>query len=248
MSKHWPITTFVTQTLAKNAAGLDKSGFDVKFTVDGHTHNEERLKGDSGRRKLKRALRAAWPEYQSNDHATTDMAKVFANIFGEWNRSNRPATTLLVLTDGVWSKTDLNTLNETILGIARSDKRHAGSRHFSIQFIRFGDGALERARLQWLDDHLCAENNLRDIIDHCSWRCEVDKMFKGSIEGYLDEQDSVEQPMLYDYEKLVALFNAFNGGRDSTLSPNGALFRSSSRGSNRSSFSMPHGDVSGDKR
>lgn len=232
--------TFVAQTLAKNAAGLDRSGFDVKFTVDGNTHNEQCLKGDLGRTKLKKALRAAWPEYKPNDHATTDMAKVLNTIFDEWRRAGQPATTLLVLTDGVWSNTNSDTLNNTILDIARLDQRHAGNRHFSIQFIRFGEAASEIARLQTLDDRLCADNNLRDIIDHCSWRAEVDKMFKGSIEGYLDEQDSVEEPMLYDYDKLVALFNAFNSGKDGTLSPTSSLFRTPSRGSNRSSVSMSH--------
>jgi hypothetical protein len=46
MSKHWPIVTFVAETLAKNAAGLDKSGIDIKFTVDGSRHNKNDLKGD----------------------------------------------------------------------------------------------------------------------------------------------------------------------------------------------------------
>jgi len=240
MAKHWPIVTFVAQTLAKNAAGLDKSGFDVKFTVDGNTHNEKCLKADLGRTKLKKALSAAWPEYKPNNHATTDMAKVLDTIFDEWSRAGQPATTLLVLTDGVWSKTNPDALNNTILNIARRDQRNTGKRHFSIQFIRFGEGASEKARLQTLDDRLCADNNLRDIIDHCSWRAEVTKIFIGSIEGSLDEKDSVEEPILYDYDKLVDLFDAFNSGKEGALSPTSTLFRTPSRGSNRSSVSMSH--------
>ena len=251
MSKHWPIVTFVAQTLALNAANLDKSGFDLKFTVDGHRHNDERLKGDSGRRTLKKALREAWPEYKPNKHATTDMAQVFENIFGDWNRAGSPATTLLVLTDAVWSKTILDTLNKTILDIARLDQRRAGYRHFSIQFIRFGDEGDMKARLQWLDDCLCADYNLRDIIDHCSWRGTVEKMLKGSIEGYADEQDPDEEPLSYDYDKLVDLFDAFNRGKEGALSPTGTLVRTPSRASNRFSFTShaeSHAETRTDRR
>ncbi|KAG9195926.1 hypothetical protein G6011_01047 [Alternaria panax] len=241
MSAHWPIVTFVAQTLAKKAAGLDKSGFDLKFTVDGHIHNKKNLKGDSGRNKLKRALKATWPEYKPSSHVTTDMTRVFADVFQEWRREDQPATTLFVLTDGVWSNTDLDALNSIILDIARQDQLHAGNRHFSIQFIRFGDDDPGKARLQWLDDGLCVGNDLRDIIDHCSWRAEVDKMFKGSIESYLDEQDSDEKPILYDYKKLVELFNAFNKGENTAmLSPTSTVFRSSSRASQHSSASRPN--------
>jgi hypothetical protein len=138
----------------------------------------------------------------------------------------------------VWSKTEAAALHKTILDIARQDQRHAGNRHFSIQFIRFGDGETEKARLQWLDDGLCAENSLRDIIDHCSWRTTVDKMFKGSIEGFHDQKDSDELPITYDYDQLVALFQAFNEGNGSLLSPSQpqpTLSRSSSRSSTSTS-------------
>jgi len=60
------------------------------------------------------------------------------------------------------------------------------------------------------------------------------------IEGSLDEKDSVEEPMLYDYDKLVDLFNAFNSGKEGALSPTSTLFRAPSRGSNRSSVSMSY--------
>ena len=242
MAKHWPIVTFVAQTLAKNAAGLDRSGFDVKFTVDGHAHNEDHVKGDAGRGRLQKALRKAWPEYKPANHATTDMAKVFRDVYHEWDRVGQPATTLLVLTDGVWSETDLRTLNMTILDIARRDQRNAGNRYFSIQFIRFGDEAAEKARLQWLEDHLCAENNLRDIVDHCSWRSTVDKMLKGSIEGYWDYQEPEEPPILYDYDDLVGLFNAFNRGYDGESGHLKRLSQTPLRGSIRSSVSTSRAD------
>jgi hypothetical protein len=238
MAKHWPIVTFVAETLAKNAAGLDKSGIDVKFTVDGHRHDKERLRGDAGRKALKEALRAAWPEHPPNDNALTDMAKTFANIFEEWKRNNKRATTLLVLTDAVWSKTEPAALHKTVINIAGEDQVHAGSRHFSIQFIRFGDEEMEKTRLQWLDDGLCTENNLRDIIDHCSWRATVDKMFRGSIELWHDQKNSDEPPVMYDYRQLGELFQAFNESGSGLLSPTQpGLQRTLSRSSSRSSTS-----------
>jgi hypothetical protein len=239
MAEHWPIVTFVAETLARNAAGLDKSGIDVKFTVDGHIHDQERLKGDTGRKALKTVLKAAWPEHPPNDNALTDMARIFADILKE--RNGKRATTLLILTDAVWSKTEPARLHKTILDIAGQDQVHAGSRHFSIQFIRFGDEDMEKARLQWLDDGLCSENNLRDIIDHCSWRATVDKMFRGSIELWHDQKNSDEPPVMYDYRQLGELFQAFNerngGGLLSPTQPGPqrTLSRSSSRSSTSSS-------------
>jgi hypothetical protein len=232
MAEHWPIVTFVAETLAKNAAGLDKSGIDVRFTVDGYRHDKERLKGDAGRSTLRKALKSAWPEHPPNDNALTDMARIFANILQEWKCNGKRATTLLVLTDAVWSKTEATALHNTILDIAKQDQVHAGSRHFSIQFIRFGDEELEKSRLQWLDDGLCMKNNLRDIIDHCSWRATVDKMFRGSIELWHDQKNSDDPPVMYNYRQLGELFQEFN---ERLLSPTQPGLLSISRSSSRSS-------------
>ena len=152
---------FVAETLAKNAAGLDKSGIDLRFTVDGHTHDKNNVKGDMGRKSLKSSLNKAWPDNANNNNSLTDMAYIFTKIFNEWKSNGQPATTLLVLTDGVWSKTETQALNQIILDLARHDQHHAGNRHFSIQFIRFGDTPFTKERLQWLDDELCRLSNLR---------------------------------------------------------------------------------------
>lgn len=157
---------FVAETLAKNAAGLDKDGIDLMFTVDGHTHDKGELKGDPGRKALNKALHAAWPENTTNDDSLTDMRRTLAEVVKKWNRNKRRATTLLVLTDGVWSKTDQSALDATILDIARQEQHHAGNRHFSIQFIRFGDHENEKTKLQWLDDNLCSQHSLRCVQQH----------------------------------------------------------------------------------
>lgn len=234
MFDHWPILIFVVETLAMNAAGIDKSGIDLRFTVEGSRHNANDIVGDNGRRVLKEKLRAAWPEHKPKPNATTDMTAILESIYKEWRRNHQPATTLYVFTDGKWSTESLPALrlvaknphsphdiilnppplHKAIMAIAEQDRQRTGNRHFSIQFIRFGDSPPDTEHLQWLDDHLCESHKYRDIIDHCSWRATVDKIFKGSIEGFLDEKDTNEPPVQYDYKQLMERFDRFNRGEE----------------------------------
>ncbi|KAJ6191813.1 hypothetical protein J3E72DRAFT_389949 [Bipolaris maydis] len=118
-------------------------------------------------------------------------------------------------------------LHKAIMAFAEQDRQQTGNRHFSIQFIRFGDNAPDTEHLQWLDDHLCESHKYRDIIDHCSWRATVDKIFKGSIEGFLDEKDTKEPPVLYNYKQLVETFDRFNRGEeDGPVEPHNATLSS----------------------
>lgn len=255
MFDHWPILTFVAETLAMNAAGIDKSGIDLRFTVDGSTRNANEISGDSGRKTLRERLGAAWPERRQKDNVTTDMAAMFQNLYKEWEHQHKPATTLFVFTDGKWTRKDTTALHESILRFAKQDRRSTGKRHFSIQFIRFGDDEVDKQQLQWLDDGLCSSRDLRDIIDHCSWRATVDKIFKGSIEGFHDEKDDEEFPIIYDYKKLADKFDRFNKGEEGCedrgkntglLSPSSAstLHRSPSQLSGHSSvFPATKGDT-----
>lgn len=81
-----------------------------------------------------------------------------------------------------------------------------------------------------------------DIVDHCSWRSTVEKMFKGSIDGQHDQYDPEELPITFPYQDLVGLFRAFNEhsfqdaeqphlNRLSIASPRRSVSRSSSRSS-----------------
>jgi hypothetical protein len=242
MCKHWPIVTFVAETLAKNAAGLDKDGIDLMFTVDGETLNVPKIKGDSGRQALQRAIRNAWPEDAKSDDTMVDMAQVLTNIYRKWNSKGKkpPPTTLLILTDGEWSKTDELSLREIILDFAKLEKHRAGPRNFSIQLIRFGEE--NKAKLTWLDDTLCQQKEHKDIVDHCSWRSTVDKMFRGSIETWQDGQDPSEPDITYYYPHLVKFFDSFNDGGASLLSPDGQNQNrlSVSRTSSKSSIRKKH--------
>lgn len=159
MHEHWPLVTFVAETLAKKVAGLDEDGIDVRFTVGGRKHNKAFLKGDNGRKAFRQSLDNAWPANTQNENTLTDMNQMFNEVLGDWTRKQRPATTLLVLTDGVWVKTSDAQIQKTILQFAEATKTSVvGRRHFSIQFIRFGELGTER--LRWLDDEFSKAHGL----------------------------------------------------------------------------------------
>jgi hypothetical protein len=241
MCRHWPIVTFVAETLAKNAAGLDKDGIDLMFTVSGKTLNIPKIKGDNGRQALKDAMRRSWPEDTKSNDTSADMGQVLDDVYKNWKSKGTKPMTLLVLTDGDWSKTDHAALNQIILDFAKSDTQRAGPRHFSIQLIRFGEE--HKAKLTWLDDQLCQQNGCKDIIDHCSWRTTVDKMFRGSIETWHDTQDPDEPDITYNYRHLVAFFESFNDdGMPPLLSPKrfSQSRKSLSRTSSKSSIQKKH--------
>ncbi|KAF2477652.1 uncharacterized protein BDR25DRAFT_299514 [Lindgomyces ingoldianus] len=237
MVDHWPIVTFVAETLAKKIAGLDENGFDVKFTINGHSLNKSELRGEDGRRKFKDVLNTARPkEPLSNDFfMPTDMNHLLHDVFRQWwdpSRSNQKATTLLVLTDGIWKGTNPpDAINKTIVKFAKQleENDRFGPRHFTIGFIRFGVAGKERLKI--LDDRLCKENHLEDIIDESSWKAQVHKMLTGSVDSFQDEcgKDS-EDIDPYDYAQLNMLFEAFNNSNNnlSVQVPRPAISRSSS--------------------
>lgn len=168
MSEHWPIVVFVAETLVKKAAGLDKDGVDLKFTIAGSVHNRSGLKQDAGRKAFRAALNAAAPDFSNNNNVQTDMFSVLDEIFKQWERYGRRPTTLLVLTDGVWANTLANLVDNRILNIAEqlSDTGSqsfniTGPRKFSIQFIRFGDDGKCIDKLSRLDNELCDSRGFR---------------------------------------------------------------------------------------
>ena len=235
---------FVAETLAKKAAGLDKDGIDVYFTVAGDEYNQKDLVGESGRQQLRTALSNATPDHVDREGCQTDMCDAFSKISHNWKEKGKPATTLLVLTDGFWKETNDADFDRAVIKIAEdpiaATTKQTGKRLFSIQFIRFGDEGYERLRS--LDDDLCKRHSGRDIVDHCSWRTSVTKMVKGSIEGYHDLDDADEQGMDYNYTELVGLFKRYNESNNAAessahLSPQSPTPSSLKRSWSRSSTS-----------
>jgi hypothetical protein len=254
MFEHWPILVFVAETLLKRAARLDKSGVDLIFTVAGFYHNKFGLKGDQGEQQFRKALDAAEPDNSHSREHQTDLHNTLDSIIENWNTQRRPETTLIILTDGAWQGTMQNTVDDTIINLAQeisTNQKHVGKRPFGLQFIRFGEAHYER--LWRLDNELCKKRNLRyvsrirsvqdaatkfynsDIVDHCSWRSTVEKMFKGSIEGQHDENDPDELDITYPYDGLVDLFRRFNDGTTaSDAVPHSGFLAASHAGPSRS--------------
>lgn len=158
MLKHWPILTFVAETLCMKVAGLDKNGIDLRFTVGGRTRNRTKLRGENGRAQFRRSIHEAKPKIPVDEehHARTDMKAVLHEIFKEWRENERKATTLIILTDGVWESTiPSDAADKEIVAFAKEvqEIKAFAPRHFSIGFVRFGED--KKARLQRLDDELC---------------------------------------------------------------------------------------------
>lgn len=164
MFEHWPILVFVAETLAKRAAGLDKTGIDLIFTVGGREFNQTRLKGDQGRLEFRQALERAEPDTLDNFDNQTDLYATLEKIIAAWKKDGRPPTTLLILTDGIWKSTIPNNVDNIILNVAQnlsttSNNSSVGKRPFGIQFIRFGESG--KQKLEMLDNELCRRRDLR---------------------------------------------------------------------------------------
>jgi hypothetical protein len=160
MSVHWPIVVFVAETLVMKAAGLDKDGVDLIFTVDGSKRNKSGLKADAGRKAFRTALNHAEPENTNRKDCQTDMHKTLHDIHQDWKANKKPPTTLLILTDGKWDNTMESLVDNIILDIAGSlSQEKAGLRTFGIQFIRFGEECIDK--LERLDNSLCNDRGLK---------------------------------------------------------------------------------------
>ncbi|KAH7128547.1 hypothetical protein B0J11DRAFT_273614 [Dendryphion nanum] len=235
MATHWPIVEFVAQTIAMKVAGLDEDGIDVKFTVG--QYDAHGLAGLAGLGRLKDQLRLARPRPPNNDgeRHQTDMSSVLEAIFNSyWTKKHFKATTVIVLTDAVWVPTQPPSLvNEAIVKFATEIQNHPrrfNSRHFTIGFIRFGDEKAEKLKLKHLDDELCDNNGLKDIIDACSWKADVNKLIIGSLHAYQDQRETEdeteewEDPQSptsprpgYDYTQLMDFFENYNSGVTSNM-------------------------------
>lgn len=159
MRTHWPICEFVCNTVALKIGGLDKDGIDVQFTIDNnHLHLSKPSPKD-----LRERLREARPAI--GEQHGTDMGSTLERIFNTYlNRKKFKATTIIIFTDAIWEGT--RPVDDIIVKFARSIENHPNRfdpRHFTIGFIRFGDGAQEKKKLKYLDDHLCRNYHLKYV-------------------------------------------------------------------------------------
>lgn len=151
MGPYWDAMAIVLETLVSKVDPLDKDGLDIEFTV-GSAHD---ARGVSGSKVLSK-FRAAKQEALSRPFEIgTDMAKVLTHIFDTYLQGMRRATTLIVLTDGLWRGTlDDKSVEEAVADFLKKTifKRKLEKRWFTIQFISFGHTVPEI--LRHLDDEI----------------------------------------------------------------------------------------------
>ncbi|KAI1760751.1 hypothetical protein GGR53DRAFT_62938 [Hypoxylon sp. FL1150] len=186
MNPYWDAMTMVLETLVSKVDHLDEDGLDIEFTV-GSAHNTHAVSGS----KVLSKFRAARQEASSRPFDIgTDMAKVLTHIFDAYLRGPRRATTLIVLTDGVWRGTlDDRSVEEAVAEFLRQSifKRRLEKRWFTIQFISFGHGVPEI--LKHLDDEIEKTYSIPDVIDTEHVDGDVYKMILGSFVDMFDAID-----------------------------------------------------------
>jgi hypothetical protein len=146
--------TFVVETLFKKIIGIDEDGVDMYFTNGNPDRYVRKAKSPE---KLTKALRN--PRNWHDDKTyTTEMDKMLHNICDEYlnHHAAKPKMmTLFILTDGIWQGTvDKSKVECQIAEFLKNlqQKWRPQQRHFTIQFIRFGDDADAIRKLDELDD------------------------------------------------------------------------------------------------
>ncbi|KAL8706255.1 MAG: hypothetical protein Q9201_000692 [Fulgogasparrea decipioides] len=179
----------VLELLSSLTERYDPNGLDLYFT----THYKN-YRPSSNREVLK-----IFDEHPPR--GLPDMRARFASIiepyqarFGKRNivsrllrRSSTPSRgprrlSLYVLTDGVWDP-ECNLITEIKALVASLQKEAMANKYIGIQFIRFGEDAEGRKRLETLDSELALE---LDVIDTTSADGNVWKMLFGPVNDWFD--------------------------------------------------------------
>ncbi|KAI1775401.1 hypothetical protein F4818DRAFT_48219 [Hypoxylon cercidicola] len=184
MYPYWEAMATVLETLVSKVDPLDKDGLDIEFTI-GNTHSAHGVSGS----KLITKFRGAKQEASSRPwDIGTDMAKTLNHIFDKYLRGARRATTLIILTDGLWRGTvDGRSVEMAIANFLKKPtfKEKLEKRWFTIQFISFGHQIPDI--LNHLDNEIGRTYSIPDVIDTEHVSGDVYKMILGSFVDMFDE-------------------------------------------------------------
>lgn len=159
MKKYWDEATFVLETLVMIAAGQDKDGSDLRFTL-----GSQRLNNEKSSASFKAAMLRAKP----GENEVTDIRQSLGEIFESYLHALRSfnmgrgrrakALTLIILTDGLWEGVqEKSRINGQIVEFISRMKKitdNVVERRVSIQFIQFGKDQDATKRLTGLDNDL----------------------------------------------------------------------------------------------
>ncbi|XXG99358.1 hypothetical protein Hte_005695 [Hypoxylon texense] len=185
MTPYWEAMTTVLETLVSKVETLDKDGLDIEFTI-GNQHNSH---GVSGSKVLSKFKGAKQESLSRSFPIGTDMAKTLTHIFDGYLRGVRRATTLIILTDGIWPGTvDSRNVEVSIAEFLKKPmlEKKLEKRWFTIQFISFGHQTPDI--LNHLDDEIGKTYSIPDVIDTEHVSGDVYKMILGS---FVDRFDAI---------------------------------------------------------
>ncbi|KAL8658704.1 MAG: hypothetical protein Q9226_000818 [Calogaya cf. arnoldii] len=197
---HWAWAKALLITLVEKAAGQDKNGLDLSFTL-----GKEKLENEkSTSSKWEKRMTEAEPMNEARTNMRVPLNEILSEYLeyvkhiGHQKRLNPKKSyrkmTLIILTDGIWSGMgkNQNAVIDTIVNFVRDLGSVVGDlvdRPVSIEFVQFGHDPEATYRLRHLDTDLNWKG-IPDIIDTEPADGDVNKMLLGSfVEEYYDEDE-----------------------------------------------------------
>ncbi|OIW32045.1 hypothetical protein CONLIGDRAFT_250701 [Coniochaeta ligniaria NRRL 30616] len=203
MIPHWPQMQNILSLLMAMMWGQDDDGIDLFFTSS--TKPYEKLMEpwqviDPLKEKDPKLRSTAGPQRPVGpaDKDPDDIYKVLWHILsmiGPGEKYPKKAT-ILILTDGVWPRSNQQVVAEAIsLWLRRMSTVVDGAaqavlydRYYSIQFVQLGDDPEGTRALEYLDDDLPTKYSVPDVIDVEPANGNVLKMVMGSLDDIWDEK------------------------------------------------------------
>ncbi|KAH6857198.1 hypothetical protein BKA58DRAFT_405983, partial [Alternaria rosae] len=198
MRPYWKEVQRVFEALAYLVKTMDPDGIELHFA------NSPAHKGrDRDRKKLTKkfervrpygecqmgiALSNILPLYYQNSHQNPTSKRSSLSLRAE----EKPPVNIYILTDGVWSPDSycVSTIQDHITNLADNLWKAGKLQHVGIQFIRFGNDATGKHRLEYLDnDKLQHYTVPMDIVDTEPSTGNVFKMLLASTDPSWDNDD-----------------------------------------------------------
>ncbi|KAI1123858.1 hypothetical protein F5Y10DRAFT_43490 [Nemania abortiva] len=188
MKEHLDHAKVTLLVLAEKVAASDKDGIDLVFTFADHLLGCQNVRDPWTR--FSKAMKNADERIPTDPRQplATDMARTLGEIFEEYEKKRTSKRmTLIILTDGIWGGSGQpDEVEEKIAQFFKGSKRANGfeDRPFTIQFVSFGDRAIDR--LDALDDDMEKKYGIPDVIDHEPCTGNPNKMILGSMDKNFD--------------------------------------------------------------
>ncbi|KAI1176695.1 kinase-like domain-containing protein [Nemania sp. FL0916] len=201
MTDHWVEVRRTALALFSIVQDLDPDGVEVICTNSGTQMNVKRCDkleeflNDNGAHQGRMPCRMELRLNEILPGLVIKATKSRTSIDRVFRKQQIKGINVYVLTDGVWEDGDSDSAEERGGGVAQSIKNiidrvkqsNQARTFLSIQFIRFGENSVGRARLQWLDDKLKYDiPNEWDVVDTTHHTGSIWKMLIGATSAFED--------------------------------------------------------------